>query len=351
MQLTTEQKDIIEKVSNNIYRKKIQTIGGYAGCGKTVVAKELADKFPKFAVCAFTGKASHRLRQKGVSRSQTIHSTIYNVEKDIFGNQKFILKEKWQLGAQGFICDEASMVPKTEHDNMLSYGLPIVYIGDHGQLEPVGEDIGIMKDPMYKLEKIHRNAGEIAEFAEHLRLGKDPRSFKCKEKVKIIESHEVTDTILANQDQILCAFNNFRVRLNDRMRKILGFNDEEVMPGEKIIFLANNRNDAVFNGMICEVVEVEHDLCRITVKTEEDKILSNLKYDPRQFGSDTLIRAHSRKHNLCDYGYVITGHKSQGSEFDRVLVYEQRCKLWEHIRWAYTTASRAKEYLTWVLAK
>jgi ATP-dependent exoDNAse (exonuclease V) alpha subunit len=50
-----------------------------------------------------------------------------------------------------------------------------------------------------------------------------------------------------------------------------------------------------------------------------------------------------------DYAYAVTCHKAQGDEWDHVLVFEQYSQLWEHARWVYTAATRAREKLTWVM--
>jgi hypothetical protein len=96
-------------------------------------------------------------------------------------------------------------VPKSIFDQFASFGLPVVYIGDHGQLEPVGTDINLMANPDIKLEKIHRNAGEIAQFAHHLRDGKDPWEFKIEKKVQVAKKREINDDHIKSTDQIICA--------------------------------------------------------------------------------------------------------------------------------------------------
>lgn len=79
----------------------------------------------------------------------------------------------------------------------------------------------------------------------------------------------------------------------------------------------------------------------------------NKKYDiliePKQLGNPSLIEdAHSNQEvGFFDYGYAITCHKSQGDEWESVLVLEEKSDLWEHKRWAYTAASRAKSKLVW----
>ncbi len=347
--LTEEQKNVVRQIVKGVKNgnQQIQSLGGYAGTGKTTITATLHQFFPNFATCAFTGKAASVMRSKGMAQAATIHSTIYFPQKDEDGKTHFYPKPKSMLGVEGFLVDEASMVGKEEHNVMESYGLPIIFIGDHGQLEPVGSDINVMKNPMFKLEKIHRNAGEIAFFAEHIRNGGDVRRFKAESKVQIAEASDATDDIITNTDQIICAFNAFRVGVNNNIRRLAGRgNDPE--EGDRIICLRNNKADGVFNGMHATVYEVDAKRRKITIDTDDGERKWELPYWPDQFGQESTVKDVDYQINLFDYGYCITAHKSQGSEWGNIVVYEQVCKKWDHARWAYTAASRAKNGLIWL---
>src|SRR5262249_51417535 len=153
---------------------------GYAGTGKTTCIRELHRQLPGFAVVAPTGRAAAVLGRKGIPAG-TIHSRMYRAifacrgrcsREGVECRCRFLRWEKKDsLECDGIICDEASMVSRQVHDDLLSYGLQYIFIGDHGQLPPVpGErekalglpPFNLMESPDYKLEHIHRNAGEIA---------------------------------------------------------------------------------------------------------------------------------------------------------------------------------------------
>lgn len=351
--LTDEQKDVVKKIVKSVRagNEQVQTLGGYAGTGKTTITAMLNHVFPNFATCAFTGKAASVMRSKGMVNSQTIHRTIYQPIRNEDGRMEFWPKAINMLGGiEGFLVDEASMVAREEYNNLLAYGLPIVFIGDHGQLEPVGSDINVMKDPMYKLETIHRNAGEIAWFADHIRKGGDPWYFETHGKVQVAHATEVTDEILLNTDQIICAFNNTRKGINNNVRKLLkrGATVEE---GDRVICLRNNKGDGVFNGMQGTVYEVNLKRKKITVDMDDGERKSDMHFWPGQFDAESTLNDVEYTTNLFDFGYCITAHKSQGSEWENLVVYEQICKKWDHTRWAYTAASRAKSNLIWLCQK
>jgi exodeoxyribonuclease V len=353
--LSDEQRVAVAELVHGTFtgRTQQQTLGGYAGTGKTTSIKAIKEELPSFAVCAFTGKAANMLRRKGITDATTIHSAIYVPIRGADGRVYFDLRKHMPDGIDGFIVDEASMVSKPIHRDLMSFGLPIIFVGDHGQLEPVGSDFNLMAKPDYTLEKIHRNSGEIPRFAEWLRLGRPAREFKSTSgAVTLINNDEVDDDIALNADQIICAFNKSRVSFDKHVRLAMG-RKGLVEVGERVMCLRNDRTAAIFNGMqgtVSKVATVEGKLC-IDFATYDGTRFA-LPVDRDQFGQEKSPGMDSpRSVHPFDYCYVITAHKSQGDEWPTVLVFEQRCSKWDHKRWAYTAASRAQERLLWVTEK
>jgi exodeoxyribonuclease-5 len=352
MALTNEQKDALRKIIGGLDNLQVQTLGGYAGTGKSTIIRVLLEALHKkgrsFGACAFTGKATNVLRKKGM-HANTIHSLIYRPYKDENGDTVWSLADRYELaqrGLDGFIVDEASMVSKEIHDDLISFGLPIIYVGDHGQLEPIGTKFNLMQKPMYRLETVHRNAGEIAHFAEHLRKGNPANNFKGAKQVQVVSERVIQDRHLANVDQVICAFNKTRVKLNERVRTEKGIQYTFIAIGEKVICLRNNKHQGLFNGMQGVVQKVRKNDRFDFVS--DDKYFENVHYDPDQFGKDTNQFEFSQAANPFDYAYAITCHKAQGDEWGNVIVYEQHCDKWDNVRWAYTAASRAKNGLIWI---
>ena len=358
MILSVEQKDVVRGIIKDINnQEQIITFGGVAGVGKStiiaVLLEALASKNRKFLCCAYTGKATNVLRRKGVEDASTIHSAIYRAEKiyndDGTTDVIWHLCSPYECDADGFIIDEASMVSKEIHQDLISLGKPIVYVGDHGQLEPIGTAFNLMKDPKYKLETIHRNAGEIAHFAEHLRKGNPATTFKADKKVQIVKDAAIKDRHLASVDQVICAFNKTRVELNQRVRKEKKIQLTFVAKGERIICLRNNTLEGLFNGMQGVIVQVR----------KKDRFdfesygtyYTNVHYDIDQFGKEKNEFRFEQEANPFDYAYAITAHKAQGDQFGNIIAYEQNCDLWDHVRWNYTVASRAKDGCTWVASE
>lgn len=345
VELSEEQQVTVDGIVDDIRHHQVQTLGGYAGTGKTTVIKELSNILHGYAVVAYTGKAANVLRTKGVTAS-TIHSLLYKprVIIDEFGEEQIKWDRQDNLDVRGFIVDESSMVPEEIDADLRSYGLPIIYVGDHGQLEPVNSKFNIMAEPMWTLEKIHRNAGPIAQFANMIREGGEPTDFKSGNGVFVHRRGTVDDSLYSRADQVICAFNATRVRMNNLIRRHLGIDKKLLCNGDRVMCLRNSRDAMLFNGM-------QGTVSRLSKK--KFIFLSNgaefeVNFDRTQFGLKKPTFDFRQKKHPFDYAYVITAHKAQGDEFGNVVVIEEKCDLWDHRRWAYTAASRARQNLVWI---
>lgn len=345
MKLTEEQKVVIKNILK--FNKDVFKLGGLAGTGKSTVIQHLAQALPNFAVCAYTGKAVNVLRKKGLVDATTIHSLIYEpYEHD--GKVHFSLTN--EISCEGVIVDEASMVCKEIFEDLYSFKKPLIFVGDHGQLEPVGDKtFNLMEYPDYKLEIIHRNAGEIAHFANYVRAGYKAGAWQHRngssDKIKFLPKSAYKG-LSSEVDQVICAFNKTRAEVNVVVRDNMGRSREFPQIGDRIMCLKNNRLKSLFNGMQ-GFIGWFNDKNRIQFVTDshsiDDVILDLSNFNKIKYEFDW----YDDTSNPFDYAYAITCHKAQGDEFDSVLVLEQRCDLWSHPRWCYTAASRAKEKLYW----
>lgn len=357
VELTEEQQAAVEFCTRG--DKDVVRLGGFAGCGKSVCVAEMSRALPNHAVCAYTGKAANVLRRKGIERASTIHSLIYKPvgEGD---DVQWELRSPWELPVDGFLVDEASMISSDLNRDLRSFGLPIVFVGDHGQLEPVSADrdgFCLMREPDVTLEKIHRNAGEIARFAEWLRNGNDAKEWDGERMldgaehaagiVNVITGDQMADAGMEADDQIVCAYNRTRCMYNNVVREHLEFPAGEPVVGDRIICLQNDRERHLFNGMQGKIKWINAKRRLLTFEDEDGRTFRDVRYNPAAFGAE---RTPKREFGVIpfDWAYCVTCHKMQGSEADNVMVIEQRCDLWDHRRWAYTAASRAKRRLIWV---
>ena len=340
MRLSDEQKHVIREIVG--FKKDEVRLGGLAGTGKSTVIKHLAELLPDFKVCAYTGKAASVLKKKGVE-AQTIHSLIYKTYTDSDNKVRFSLAPS--LDCQGIIVDEASMVSEGIYRDLRWFGKPMIFVGDHGQLEPIGDKFNLMAEPDYRLETIHRNAGEIAHFAQHIRMGYRPSGWQFKgsgEKIKFVPrgAHRPLVSLV---DQVICAFNKTRAEMNILAREQLRMDETKPCVGDRVMCLRNERQLGLFNGMQGEVSFISGEKSFVF---ESGDLVEEVPYEKGTF-NQVKYEFEQDGPIPFDYAYAITAHRAQGSEYESVMVLEQRCDLWDHKRWAYTAASRAKELLYW----
>jgi len=337
---------------------KTKTLSGPAGTGKTqlisVIQKELSDTL-KVAVAAFTGKAASVLRGKGVLSAQTLHSLMYT---PVTVNNQLEFRPVSSLGVDFVIVDESSMVAKDILTDLLKYKVKVLFVGDGAQLEPIGDDPNLMADPDILLTEIHRQAqgSPIIQFSVILRNGGEfQRDFNYGTVPGLtITSHFKLDDYIYEADQVICGFNKTRHDLNRKIRE--KHNRVGTLAiGDRLICLKNNRLKGVYNGMIMTVTSFrESGFSKNTlIVTGVDEVGTEFKELPvskKCFGENTDINSFKdREVTYWDYGYCITAHKSQGSQWKNVLVIEQLASMWNPARWRYTACTRAQENLTYLI--
>lgn len=353
LDLTPEQEGVIYEIcrwreSNPYGDRQILSVGGYAGTGKTTLIAHLIGRWHDIAVGALCGKAAHVLRQKGVEAT-TLHSLIYlpfeNAEKKVCYRKRNHLKD-----VRTIIVDEASMIDEFLLEDLKSFDLPILAVGDHGQLEPVGKSPNLMKAPHLRLETIHRQAANnpIIRLATAFREGRNtPHWTDPKGRLTLTSQKHFWDLVRPGV-QIICGFNKTRHSVNAHVRKMLGHTDL-IQPGERLICLKNNKRLGTFNGQQFTVNGILGETKRyVEVEVETDDLQQMaLRCLKRQFGVEVLADYKAKDVVLCDYAYAITAHKSQGSEYSDVLVLEEVAPQWDARRWRYTSATRARDRLTY----
>ena len=149
---------------------------GYAGVGKTTLARHIAEGARgETAFAAFTGKAALVMRSKGCAGATTIHALIYRASEGAEGAPTFTLNADGPASRAGLIViDECSMVDAELARDLLSFGKPILVLGDPFQLPPV-KGGGYFTDgaPDVMLTQIHRQAHDnpIIRLSEVVRSG------------------------------------------------------------------------------------------------------------------------------------------------------------------------------------
>ena len=366
-------------------------IAGFAGTGKSTLVSHIVDalNISPGDVCyvAFTGKASLVLREKGCENAMTAHKLLYHSKEKPDGTFEHKPRKHLEFNYRLIVVDEVSMIPVEMWDLLLSHGVHVIALGDPGQLPPIDGESELLTHPHVFLDEVVRQAqdSEIIRLSMDIRNGVSLKPYKGNEVI-IISKNQLNDFYYSGADQIIAAKNVTRNDINWKCRKIKFGNDVPRYPitGEKAICLKNYWNvlsncrdicedniwdstgmpesgDPLINGMIGELsnIKFSHDVFRYgdimnaNFTIGDNNTFYNLFMDYKLFAeSQQTINSDNwtefrgmAKPMLFDYAYCITCHKSQGSEFDKVLVFNEYMKSTDHKRWLYTAATRAKKKL------
>lgn len=389
--------------------KKPFYLAGVAGTGKTTLSKQIAEMVEgpvKFA--SFTGKAASVLRSKGCEGAQTIHQLIYqpkekprvrllqlqdkveglkvqlqNATEDAVRRQltveltqteRALAEEKKTLRQPTFglqseseaqeaaliIIDECSMVDKRVGGDLMSFGVPILVLGDPFQLPPVmGAGYFTSRKPDFMLTEIHRQAldSPIIRMATTVREGKTLKHGDYGDGCAVVKWQDRPDVQQwMEADQVICGRNATRKTINRRFREVRGYKTDLPVAGERLVCLRNDYKipgGPLLNGTIwvaaTDAVQVEDDKVTMTIRPEEGG---------PEVPVDIWIRSltgyldkedwpwNERKEaQEFTYGYALTCHKAQGSQYNSVVVIDQSGflvnKARDDLKWKYTSLTRA----------
>lgn len=279
----------------------------------------------------------------------------------------FTLNEGSELGAPdvwGCVVDEASMVDDRVAADLRSFGKPILALFDPAQLPPVRGAGGLSKVAHNTLTEIHRQGAEsgILEFSMLVREGRDLPFGRFKDDCLVIRSKalqpgELREMVLA-ADQVLVGRNVTRRQYNRRMRELRGTASSGPFPttGDRVVCLRNDADAGVLNGSVWTVDQAETDVDAMrttlwaTSADSDDSVMGVQCHSHHFVGREEEIPHWQIKEaNLFDYGYALTVHKSQGSQWDRVVVFDEShtfpdaATMWR--RHLYTAVTRAAKHL------
>jgi exodeoxyribonuclease-5 len=334
---------------------------GYAGTGKTTLARHLAQAVDGTVLyAAFTGKAALVMRSKGCERASTIHSLIYKTRESGEEVPSFDLWDDAPASKAALIViDECSMVDAELGRDLTSFGVPLLVLGDPAQLPPIaGGGFFTEAEPDAMLTEVHRQACDNPI----IRLSMDIREGRTLEPGRYGETAIVTKGDLDPQrvidaDQVLVGRNATRRAYNMRMRERRGFKGALPATGDKLVCLRNNKRKGLFNGALWSVKEKpssRRDILRMRIQSDDGFAGKGIKVSvrPECFvgGIEALEWPLRKRHDEFDYGYVLTVHKAQGSQWDDVVLFDESFAFQEtRARWLYTGVTRAAQRLTLVV--
>lgn len=372
MKFSPQQDDALKAVAAWLKSggRQVFRLFGYAGTGKTTLARHFAegvDGDVQFA--AFTGKAAQVLRSRGAANARTIHSLIYRprgeetVADESTGKTSvaptFSLNRQSPVAkAKLVIIDECSMVDEELGRDLESFRTPILVLGDPGQLPPIsGGGYFTEHEPDILLTEIHRQARDnpIVRLALDVRQG---REFMKGDygTAQVIGREAVDQDVVLGADQVLVGINRTRRRYNQRLRELKGFTSVTPQAGDKLVCLRNDPAKGLLNGSLWKVISAARETSRpginLLVTPEEDdpdRGIAKIKVLRAAFETPEaeIAWALRKRHDDFDYGYALTVHKAQGSQWSNVVLFDESFAFRDmRQRWLYTAITRASERLT-----
>ena len=371
IRLTTKQEQGLKLAIQRYKNHELYTcIAGFAGVGKSTLVKyiikelNISDRF--IAYVAYTGKASLVLKQKGCPGATTAHKLLYYSKELQDGTFIHQPREYPDRPLKLIVVDEVSMLEKEQWEILMRWHIPVIALGDPFQLPPIHEDNGVLTHPHIFLDQVMRQAqdSEIIRLSMEIRDGKSLSLYKGKD-VGIVSKSQITDQLLLKADQVLCGKNITRFDLNQRIRQAVWGDEYQIAPikGDKIICLKNYWNYGnLTNGTIGTIgnfITKDTNLFKpILIANFKSDIgdkytILNMDYKIFTEGKPTVNQDNWKEFPKdlrpmeFDYGYAITVHKSQGSEFDKVILFNEYLggDRENYLRWLYTGVTRASKKL------
>ena len=355
-------------------------LAGFAGSGKSTLVKHIvSDVRGRVVPMAPTGKAALVMRHKGLPTASTVHSKIYRVAGDPPSKEqieklraemkrlyavnepgaratadqlaqqlsraeedskrqgpRFSLNLDGDLrGAALGVVDEVSMVDRRMGEDLESFGTKLLVIGDPAQLPPVyGAGYFTSREPDAFLDEIHRQAldSPILRLADLARRGERLPYGQIGEGVEVLRPGDASlqDRALA-AEMIIVGRNRTRHACNAKIRRLLGRGEEPApVKGDRVICLRNNHELGLLNGSTWEVLHCLPDLNKMTAKLEavsseddSERIECETWLHHFMARESELDNFPRRAFNEWGYGWAQTVHKSQGSAFNDVLLFDE----------------------------
>ena len=382
-------------------------LAGPAGSGKSTITKyAVGGVRGRVVYAAPTGKAALVMRRKGCNGARTVHQVIYRPAGDPPSpevNAKLLeeIKRLYAVNEPGArataeklveqlerqegeskrkgprfslnlesdlktadvgVIDECSMIDQYVGKDLESFGRKLLVIGDPNQLPPVyGAGYFTSREPDAYIDEIHRQAldSPILRLADLARRGERLPVGPTGDGVDVRRYGDPTLEDRARAaEMIIVGRNRTRHATNHKIRRLLGRNDSpSPLPDDRVICRRNNHELGLLNGSSWKIVSCVPDLEKMTAKIEAVSVEDDHErvecstWLHHFMAREEELQGHNRReHDEFSYGWAITAHSAQGSQYDDVLVFDESRQFGKDApKHLYTAITRAAKTLTVVV--
>ena len=324
-------------------KEKVTVLQGFAGSGKTttisVLIKELGYNPYDVHFCAFTGAAAKVMMDMGMQAS-TIHALIYNpiIRNGVL--MGFTKKTKEEIEhLELIVVDEFSMVNQELLDDLISFDIPLLLVGDPAQLKPVGGRLNqYMGYSDFTLIEVHRQAldSPVLWAATKVREGEIVKEGTYGGKLFVGRRHQLDEEWLRKDVQIICGTNQTRHQMNTRIA-----GSPFPGSGDTIIFLRNHFEEGIVNGTTAKLLSISP---RSNYFTIDFKHENWTKKNYKAYHESSVPKKPLKwVRGIFTLGYCLTAHKCQGRTLNMpmLIIDESYYFKDEKTAWIYTALTRS----------
>lgn len=397
-------KDAVLRWYKDPYSKQTFYFAGLGGTGKSTCVEHIVEEIEgRVLFAAFTGKAASVMRKKGCPGATTIHRLAYRPAGDpptpeqidklrdeikrLYGVEdpgaivtadklveelklaerqnkrsgpRFSLNDASEIKyAKLVVIDECSFVDERVGQDLESFGTKLLVLGDPAQLPPVfGQGYFTSREPDVFLDEILRQEldNPIRQLCEKARRGEPLTYGKYGEnEVVPFGTPSVQDRVM-EADIVIVGRNRTRHACNAKIRRLLGRQEYPApVPGDRVICLRNDHDRGLLNGTQWKVERCLPDLDNLTAKLEITSLDDEENPETVECEAwlhhfmareEELSKVDRRKRVELDFGNAVTCHRAQGSEWPRVVVFDEAKSFGANAsKWRYTAFSRASKNL------